>query len=95
MSTINISLPEEQVGLIDRMVSTYGFANRSEFIRAILRFLFHKEEILEKVAVFPFVSPKEKSIKKILTGFRKTKKYSPGFLKELKEGLEESDYFTP
>lgn len=81
--------------MVDRMVSLYGFANRSEFIRAVLRFLFLKPEILEEAAVFPFVSPREKSVKKILAGFKKTRKYSPAFLKDLKEGLEASDYFTP
>jgi len=95
MSTINISLPEKQVNLVDKMMVAYGFANRSEFIRAVLRFLFLKPEVLEEAALFPFISPKEKSRKKIIAGFKKSGKYSSAFLKDLKEGLAESDYFTP
>lgn len=93
MSTINISLPGEQVSLIDKLVSAYGFANRSEFMRSLLRLVSHKPELIESAATFPFVAPKEKSIKKILTNFQKTKKYSPAFLKDLKEGLASSDFF--
>jgi metal-responsive CopG/Arc/MetJ family transcriptional regulator len=93
MSTINISLPKEQITLVDTMVSSYGFANRSEFMRAILRFMARKPEILEKSVSFPFVLPKEKSAKKIVSGFEKTKKYNKDFLKDLKEGLASSDYF--
>ena len=93
MSTINISLPGEQVILIDKLVSIYGFANRSEFVRSLLRLITHKPELIESAATFPFVSPKEKSIKKILADFQMSKKYSPAFLKDLKEGLESSDFF--
>ncbi len=93
MSTINISLPQEQVNFIDKLASAYGFANRSEFIRAILRFIGRRPEIIEKIAIFPFVSPQTKSAKKIISDFKKTKKYSSVFLKDLKEGLESSAYF--
>jgi len=93
MSTINISLPGEQVSLIDKLVSVYGFANRSEFMRSLLRLITHKPELIETAATFPFVAPKEKSIKKILADFKRTKKYSPVFLKDLEKGLESSDFF--
>lgn len=94
MSTVNISLPQKQVNLVDQLVATYGFANRSEFIRALLRFVSRQPETIEKATVFPFVSPSSRSAKKILSAFRKTEKYSPAFLKDLKEGLESSSYFN-
>jgi hypothetical protein len=93
MSTINISLPYEQVGFIDKLVANYGFANRSEFIRSLLRLITHKPELVETASTFPFIAPQERSIRKIMGDFRKTKKYSPAFLKDLKTGLSESSYF--
>jgi len=95
MSAINISLPYEQVGLVDQLVVNYGFANRSEFVRSLLRLVTHRPELVETASVFPFVAPKHNSVKKIMTGFRKTKKYPAAFLKDLKIGLSESDYFKP
>jgi len=93
MSTINISLPQEQVGLIDKLVSSYGFANRSEFIRSLLRLVHFKPRLIQEAAIFPFASPKEQSLEKIIADFKKTKKYSPDFIKDLKEGLKSSNYF--
>lgn len=93
MSTINISLPSEQVSLIDDFVKKFGFANRSEFVRSVIRVLVRKPEIIETASTFPFIAPKNKSVKTIIKAFGKTKKYSPVFLKDLEEGLKESDYF--
>lgn len=94
MSTVNISLPKEQVNFIDKLVSQYSFANRSEFIRALIRLLAFKPEIIKETATFPFTIPSERSSEKILTDFKKTGKYSSEFLKDLKEGLRSSDFFT-
>ncbi|PIV00683.1 hypothetical protein COS54_02470 [Candidatus Shapirobacteria bacterium CG03_land_8_20_14_0_80_39_12] len=94
MSTINISLPKEQVSLIDKLVSSYGFANRSEFVRSLLRVVHFEPELISKAATFPFVSPKEKSVDKIVADFKKTKKYSSSFIKDLKEGLSQSEFFN-
>jgi len=93
MSTINISLPSEQVNLVDKLVSSYGFANRSEFIRSLLRLISRNPHLVESAATFPFVSPREKSVEKILEGFKKSKRYSPEFLADLKAGLGSSDFF--
>jgi len=93
MSTINISLPKEQISLIDRLVSSYGFANRSEVVRSLLRLIHFEPELINKAATFPFVSPKEKSVEKIVADFEKTKKYSASFLQDLREGLETSNFF--
>lgn len=93
MSTVNISLPVKQVSLIDKLVNLYGFANRSEFFRSLLRFIAHKPDLLQQTAVFPFIVPQEKSTKKIIAGFKQSKKYSPEFLKDLEKGLKNSSYF--
>ena len=94
MSTVNISLPKEQVSIIDKFVVSFGFANRSEFIRSIIRLVVFKPDLVEKAATFPFTAPKERSTKKILTTFAKSGRYSKEFLKDLKEGLDQSDYFN-
>lgn len=95
MRTINISLPNQQATLIDQMVSRYGFASRSEFIRSLIRLLTYRPEILAESTIFPFSPPQDKSIKKIIADFKKTKKYSPEFLKDLETGLKISSYFQP
>lgn len=93
MSTINISLPTAQVDFVDSLVMRFGFANRSEFIRSLLRLVSHKPVLVEQAATFPFVVPQERSVNKILAGFSKTKKYSAAFLRDLEAGLKQSDYF--
>jgi len=71
----------------------FGFANRSEFIRSLLRLVSHQPVLIEQAATFPFVVPKERSVNKIIAGFSKTKKYSAAFLRDLEAGLKQSDYF--
>lgn len=95
MSTVNISLPSQQVNIIDAFVQKYGFANRSELFRSLLRLVISKPDLIDRAATFPFIFPKEQSAKKILSDFRKSKKYSKAFLKDLEEGLKSSDYFKP
>lgn len=95
MTTINISLPERQARLIDALVEKFGFANRSEFIRSVIRLITAEEKVLKEVITYPFASPKIKSRKKILAEFKKTGKYSSLFLKDLEEGLKNSAYFKP
>ena len=93
MSTINISLPSKQAETIDKLVNTYGFANRSEFIRSILRVILTDDFLVKRAISYPFISPKLKSGSTILKEFKATKKYSREFLTDLQEGLELSDYF--
>jgi len=93
MSTINISLPIDQVNFIDKAASQYGFANRSEFIRSLIRLIKFQPAIIPQASAFPFVTPTTNSASKIMADFKKTKKYSPGFLKDLEEGLAQSTYF--
>ena len=64
MKTINISLTPEQAKYVDKTAKTYGFANRSEFIRAILRKVISSpftEEVIQKRV------PSLNEIKKIIT----------------------------
>ncbi len=93
MSTINISLPSRQADIIDSMVIKYGFANRSEFIRTIIRLVIGRKELVEQAVIFPFIPAKKQSVETIITAFSKTNRYSKKFLKDLEEGLAESDYF--
>lgn len=94
MHTITFSLTSDQIELLNRFTTTHGFANRSEFLRALLRMLRAKPTIIEQAVTYPFVSPKTRSAKKVLADFKKTKNYSDTFLKDLAEGLADSDYFT-
>ena len=66
---------------------------RREFIRSLLRLIIHQPELVETASTFPFVAPKEKSVKKIMDSFRKTKRCSAASLKDFKIGLSESNYF--
>ena len=93
MSTINISLPADQVSFIDDVASQYGFANRSEFIRSLIRLIKYQPTMISQASLFPFVSPTTRSVSEIVTDFQKTKKYPDSFLKDLKEGLSQSTYF--
>ena len=93
MSTINISLPSQQATTVDFLIEKYGFANRSEFFRSILRLVIHNENIVEQASVFPFIEAKTKSSAEIIHAFANTKKYSKEFLKDLKEGLSQSSTF--
>ncbi|HAI22692.1 TPA: hypothetical protein DCP77_01590 [Candidatus Collierbacteria bacterium] len=93
MSTVSLSLTDHQLSEIDRLSGVFGFENRSEFVRALLRATLSDEALLKRSVVFPFDVPGEKSVKRIVSEFKKTNRYSPEFLTDLKEGLEESKYF--
>ncbi|MEK9179158.1 MAG: ribbon-helix-helix domain-containing protein [Patescibacteria group bacterium] len=93
MTTVNISLTTDQAQLVERLTTSLGFANRSEFFRALLRRLSLSETVQKEIAYWPFTSPVENNRTKILADFKNTKKYSTGFLKDLKEGLASSNYF--
>ena len=93
MSTVSLSLTDHQLSEIDRLSGVFGFENRSEFVRALLRATLSDEALLKKSVAFPFDVPDEKSVKRIVSEFKKTNRYSPEFLTDLKEGLEESKYF--
>ena len=93
MATINISLPNTLALQLDELVNRFAFANRSEFIRSLLRRVFSDQALLQESAAFPFVVPQTRSRKKIVREFKKTRKYTASFLADLNEGLKGSRYF--
>lgn len=94
MSTISLSLSEKQLTIIDEMIARYGFNNRSEFFRALLRLVAQKPDIAKTAAVFPFIKPSSKSVTTIINDFKKTNKYPDAFLADLEKGLKSSNYFV-
>lgn len=94
MTTVNVSLTSLQVKWMDEMSDKLGFANRSEFVRSLLRFVSGRPDLLSGVGTFPFTAPSTRSKTRILADFKKTGKYSAAFLKDLESGLSRSDYFS-
>lgn len=94
MSTMNISIPQQQSASVDNLITKYGFANRSEFFRSLLRLVIHNETIIEQASVFPFVEPRSMLASEVVTAFTKTGAYSKEFLHDLEEGLSQSRSFS-
>lgn len=92
MSILSLSLPQDHIKQVDQLVSRYGFANRSELVRALVRFVLREPTVVEQAATYPFVSPKTKSASKIVADFKNSKQYSSAFLKDLATGLKQSDF---
>ena len=93
MQTMNISLTKDQVEVVDQLITVHGYANRSEFFRSLLRLVKRQPRIIDQIDELIFAPPDTKSRQKILADFRTSKKYSLAFLRDLKTGLEESNYF--
>ena len=93
MATINISLTPEQADWIDRSTSSLGFANRSEFVRSLIRFISQREDLIKEAQTFPFVPPATTNKQQIIQDFHNSGKYSPEFIEDLAQGLSRSDYF--
>lgn len=93
MATVNISLPDALALQLDEMVTRFAFANRSEFIRSLLRRIFTDKTLLQESTAFPFATPVTRSKRKIIAEFKKAGKYSDAFIKDLDEGLKNSSYF--
>jgi hypothetical protein len=94
MSTMNISLPADQITFLDKLVVDLGYANRSELMRSILRLIKREPRVLEQSSILPLTPPPTRSRNKILADFRATGLYNKGFMKDLEDGLKRSDYFT-
>jgi len=93
MTTVNLSLTNDQLKWIDESAGKLGFANRSEFVRNIIRFISQRSDLLASAHSYPFVSPFTSKKSEIISAFKKTGKYSPNFLSDLEAGLSRSDYF--
>ena len=91
---MNISLPADQINFIDSLVVDFGYANRSELIRSIVRFIKREPKVITQAEVFPLKSPPISSRSKIIADFKATGLYNTGFMKDLEDGLKRSDYFT-
>jgi len=91
MQTLNISVTKEQYNLINQLVPAWGFANRSEFFRALLRALIKPKALTTPIE---FQTPPTKKAGKVMGGFRKTGEYNQKFLASLEKGLAKSTYFN-
>jgi Arc/MetJ-type ribon-helix-helix transcriptional regulator len=94
MSTMNISLPADQISFIDDLVIQLGYANRSELMRSIVRLIKKEPKVLEPLSSLTLNPPSTKNGDEIMTSFRATGLYSEEFLKDLEDGINNSDYFT-
>ena len=94
MRNININLTSDQAVLVDKNAAAYGFANRSEFFRAMLRYIFNQSpEILPKLDEVYFGTPSTRSVESIKSGLIKSGKYNKAFLSSVGRGLNKSRYF--
>lgn len=94
MTTVNISITDNQSKFIDQVAKDYNFENRSELIRSFIRLFQFQPQLINKAIEFPFEEPFTRSRSKMYQSVAKTGKYSKEFLKDLKEGLEDSkDFF--
>ena len=95
MRNININLTVEQAKMVDQTATTRGFANRSEFFRAILRYVFlHSPQILTKLDAATFEEPPTRDPKQMIAELTKSGKYSKAFLASVSKGLKQSEYFN-
>lgn len=94
MTTVNISITDNQAKFIDQLAKDYNFDNRSELIRSFIRLFQFRPQLIDEAMEFPFKEPSTHSRSEIYNSIAKTGKYSKEFLKDLKEGLEDSkDFF--
>jgi len=94
MATINVSITNDQAKFIDQLAQKFNFDNRSELIRSLIRLVQFQPKLIDEVISFPFIKPDTTSRSEVLTSFKKTKKYSPEFLKDLEKGLNNSKFFN-
>ena len=71
MSTMNISLPADQINFIDSLVVDFGYANRSELILLHCRFIKREPKVITLLS-FPLKSPPISSRSKIIADFKAT-----------------------
>lgn len=92
MVTLNISLPEPLVRVVDREVSGGSYASRSDFFRMLLRMY----EVLSGKAALPFelVEFQKRPLQEIEEGFMATGKYEKKFVKGIIAGLKRSSVYA-
>jgi len=94
MTTMNISITDEQAKLVDQIAKRFNFSNRSELFRSLLRLIQQHPNLITQSSVLPFISPPTRSRSRVINAFKETNLYSPEFLKDLKEGLDDDIYFN-
>lgn len=94
MTTVNISITDQQNEFINQITSKFGFDNRSEFFRNLIRLIQYKPDLIGQVSTFPFQSPPTRSRSQALSSLKDTGKYSPEFLKDIEKGLKNSRFFN-
>ncbi len=94
MRTINVNLTTEQANLVDRAAEQSGFANRSEFFRAVLRYVFiHAPGILSNLDSVNFEQPPTRDPEYIISELKKSGRYNQKFIESVSRGLRKSTYF--
>ncbi len=95
MKNININVTAQQAKLIDKTAEDRGFANRSEFFRSLLRYVFlYSPQLLSKLDTASFEEPPTKDPDYIIAELKKTDKYTKKFIESVSQGLKESEYFS-
>jgi AraC-like DNA-binding protein len=94
MTTINVSITDDQAKFIDQIAKKFNFENRSELIRSFIRLFQFQPKLIEENFSFPFITPNTHSRSKVLKDFKSTGKYSDAFLKDLSQGLKDSRFFN-
>ena len=90
MQTINISLPETLSRKIDKVISQEGYASRSEFVRALLRFYLLSQD-KDKITLKPF---EKVSLKKVEAEMKASGKYNKKFINSVISGLSRSSAYA-
>ena len=95
MKNVNINLTAQQAKQVDESAETYGFANRSEFFRAILRYIFlHSPHILTELDAVTFEQPPVHDSAFMIAELAKSGKYNKAFIASVAKGLKKSEYFN-
>lgn len=95
MKNLNVNLTTDQARLVDQAAKRRGFANRSEFFRSLLRYVFfYSPNILEHLDSFTFEEPPTKDARSIIADLEKTGKYNKKFIQSVAAGLRQSEYFN-
>ena len=94
MKNINVNLTLEQAKMVDKVAEERGFANRSEFFRSLIRYVFmYSPGILKKLDAMVFEEPPTRDTNKIIADLEGSGRYSVDFIKSVAVGLKKSEYF--
>lgn len=90
MQTVNISLPRSLAKMVDSVVSDEGYASRSEFIRALVRYyLMSAKE--GKIELLTF---RKLPLKTIEEDLELSGRYNKKFVSSIVSGLSKSSLYA-